>query len=360
LSDLGKTRLLRRNVTPLLDHWLLDLPGVGSGPGAHLLGNINTLLSGGQLGDKFGDMFAGSLGFQVTFFLGSILDHSLGLVITFLSSLFESTTSRGTEFSGLLGTASDGGVLLDRLLRDGADLLGPLRAFSGGGVSRCLGLTDLLILSFTVNNIILNFMNLLLGPALRLILSSTDLRSLHITILHQGSSTDLNCLIKGDLFILDETTLPEVLLTLLFLLGLVVGDIGGVAPLVIRVVTLLNIIILSLFHHLYFVNTFLTIRTRGSSSYSTKADISVISSLSVNTSLNTVGSMMFVMFIMVGMMVFVSSSIEWEGVHQRLLSSGKVSSISTETAGSKDTMSSNEENNERLSKRRHVWLSLQV
>merc|ERR1719244_1462416 len=202
-------------------------------------------------------------------------------------------------------------------------------------------------------------MNLLLGPALGLILSPTDLRSLDITILHQGGSTDLDCLIKGNLLILDETTLSEVLLTLLLLLGLIVGDIGGVAPLVIRVITLLNIIILGLLHHLYFVNTFLTIRTRGSSSNSTKADISVISSLSVKTSLNTVGSMMFVMITMVGM-VFINSSIEWEGVHQRFLSSGKVSSISTETASSKDTMSSNEENKERLSTRSHVWLSLQV
>jgi len=312
---LGKARLLRRNVTPFLDHRLLDLPGVGSGPGAHLLGNINTLLSRCQLGYKFGDMFASSLGLQVTFFLGGILDHSLCLVITFLISLLESTTSRGTELPGLLGTASDGGVLLDILLGDRADLLGPLGALGGGGVSRGLRLTLLLNLSLAFNNVVFNIMNLLFGPTLGLILSSTDLRSLDITILHQGSSADLDSLVEGNLFILDETTLSEVLIALLFLLGLVVGDIGGVAPLVIRVITLLNLIILGLFHHLYFVNTFLTIRTRGSSSYGTKTDISVISSLSVNTSLNTVGSMMFVMFIMVGMMVFISSSIEWEGVH---------------------------------------------
>ena len=39
--------LLRRNVAPFLDDGLLDLPGVSSGPGADLLGNIHTLLSGG-------------------------------------------------------------------------------------------------------------------------------------------------------------------------------------------------------------------------------------------------------------------------------------------------------------------------
>merc|ERR1719320_2132059 len=104
-------------------------------------------------------------------------------------------------------------------------------------------------------------MNLLLGPALRFILSSANLRSLHITVLYKRGSADLNGLIESNLLIFNETALPEVLLALLLLLGLVVGDIGGVAPLVIRVVTLHNIIIFSLLHHLNLVNTFLAIRS---------------------------------------------------------------------------------------------------
>merc|ERR1711872_970989 len=80
-------------------------------------------------------------------------------------------------------------------------------------------------------------MFLLLGPALRFILSSADLRALHITVLDQRSSAHLHSLIEGNLLIVDEAVLSEVLLTLLLLLGLIVGHIGGVAPPVIGVVT---------------------------------------------------------------------------------------------------------------------------
>ena len=124
--NLGKTRLLRRNIAPLLDNWLLDLPWVGSGPGADLLGDINTFLSRGELGHKLGHMLASTLGFKRTLFLGSVLDNSLGFVVTLLSSLLESTTSWGTELPGLLGTSGDWGVLLHILLGDRTDLLGPL------------------------------------------------------------------------------------------------------------------------------------------------------------------------------------------------------------------------------------------
>merc|ERR1719273_2771193 len=102
-------------------------------------------------------------------------------------------------------------------------------------------------------------MNLLLGPTLRLILSSADLRSLNITVLHQRCSADLDCLVECDGLVLDEASLPVVLLALLLLLGLIVGDVGGVAPLVVGVVTLHNIIILSLLNHLHLVNASLSI-----------------------------------------------------------------------------------------------------
>merc|ERR1712106_447923 len=281
---LSQTRLLRRHITPFLDNWLLDLPWVGSLPGADLLGDINTLLSRFKLGDKLGHMLAGTLGLKSTLFLWSILDNSLGFVKALLSSLLESTTSWRTELPGLLGTSGDWGVLLHLLLGDRADLLGPLGALGVGGVSRGFILTLLLNLSCALNNIILNIMNLLLGPALRLIFSSANLRSLNITVLHKGSSADLNSPIESNLLVFNKTALPVVLLALLLLLGLVGGDIGGVAPFVIRVITLHNIIILSLLNHLNFVNTSLAIRSRSSSSYSSKADIGVISSLTLGTS----------------------------------------------------------------------------
>merc|ERR1712106_409019 len=134
-SRLGKARFLRGNITPFLDNWLLDLPWVGSGPGADLLGDINTFLLGFKFRHQFGYVLAGTLWLKSTLFLGSILDNSLSFVITFLFSFLESTSSRGTDLSGFLGAPGDGSVLLDSLLLNTANFLGPLRAFGVGGIA---------------------------------------------------------------------------------------------------------------------------------------------------------------------------------------------------------------------------------
>merc|ERR1711970_570712 len=349
-DELGKTRFLRGHIAPFLDNWLLDLPWVGSRPGADLLGDINALLSRGKLRDKLGHMLAGTLGLKGALFLGGILDNGLGFVVTFLSSLLESTTSRGTEFSWLFGTSSDGGVLLHILLGDRTHLLGPLGALGVGSVSRGFILTLLLNLSPALNNIILNIMNLLLGPALRFILSSANLRSLNITVLYKRGSADLNGLIESDFLVFNETVLPVVLLALLFLLRLVVGDIGGVAPLVVRVVTLHNIIILSLLNHLNFVNTFLAIRSRSSSSNGSKAHICIITTLTLGTSSKRLRSsplMMIMMVIMVSMVMVISIGIEGEGANKRL--SVSPDSLSPQLASAKDTLTTNQEDEEELS-----------
>jgi len=276
---LGKARLLRGDVAPLLDDRLLDLPGVGLGPGAHLLGDINALFSRGKLGDQLGDMGAGSLGLQRALLSGLVLDNGLGLVLADLSSLFESTTSGSAELTGLLGTSGDGSVLLDLLLLNRADLSGPLGALGLGGVAGGLILALLILDSLTGDNIILNIMLLLLGPALRLILGSADLRSLDITVLDKGGSAHLDGLVEGNLLVADEAVLPEVLLALLLLLGLIVGHKGGVAPPVVGVVTLDGLIILGLLDHLDLVNALLTIRSRTGSSNGSKADVGVIRAL---------------------------------------------------------------------------------
>ena len=138
LWSLGKAGLLSGEVTPLLHNGLLHLSGVGSGSCAHLLGYINTLLSGLKLGDQLGHVGTGSLGLQSTLFLGGILNNSLGLVIAHLSTLLESTTSGGAQLSGLLGTSGDGSVLLHVLLGNAAHLSGPLGALGEGGVTRGL------------------------------------------------------------------------------------------------------------------------------------------------------------------------------------------------------------------------------
>merc|ERR1712145_41644 len=349
-KNLSQTRFLRRNITPFLDNWLLDLSWVGSGSGTDFLGHINTLLSWGQLWNKLGDMLASSLGLKRTLFLGGILDNSLGFVITLLSSLLESTTSWGTELSWFLGTSSDWGVLLDILFGNTADLLWPLGALGVGSISRSLILTLFLNLSFTSNNIILNIMNFLLGPALRLIFSSTDLRTLNITILDKRGSTDLDSFIESNCFIFNETALSEVFLTLLLLLRLIVCHIGGVTPLVITVVTLDNIIIFSFLNHLNLVNTSLSIRSWGSSSNISKAWGTTFSSLTLSSlskrSRCTTGISMISMItmVMVSMMMLITVGIEWEGVDQRF----SISDLSSQLPCSKDTLSTNHNKEQKL------------
>merc|ERR1719464_1794035 len=137
-------------------------------------------------------------------------------------------------------------------------------ALAFGGVSGGALLALLLNLSSAVDNIILDFVLLLLGPALGLVLSAADLGSLNLAILDQRSSADLDGLVEGNLLVLDETALPEVLLALLLLLGVVVGDVGGVAPLVVAMVTLDHVIVLNLLDHLDLVNTSLAIDNWGS------------------------------------------------------------------------------------------------
>merc|ERR1712241_892737 len=164
-------------------------------------------------------------------------------------------------------------------------------------------------------------MYFLLGPALRLILSCTDFRSLDITILDKRLSADLNSLIEGNLLIINETILSEVLFTFFFLLRFIVCDIGGVTSSVIAMVTLNNFIIFSLLNHLNLVNTTLAISTRTSSSYSREADISVIRSLTVTTGRQALGrndTAGRCGSIIVDMLV-ICLGVEGEGVQQRSL-----------------------------------------
>merc|ERR1719481_1159101 len=107
IIDLGKARLFGGNIAPLLHNRLLDLPGVGPGPGADLFGHIHALLSGRKLGHQLGHMLAGPLGLKVTLLLGGILDHGLHFVVAFRLSFLEATPTCATDFPGLLGAASD-------------------------------------------------------------------------------------------------------------------------------------------------------------------------------------------------------------------------------------------------------------
>ena len=106
-SELSQARLLRRNIAPFLDNWLLNLPWVCSWPSTDLLGDVNTLFSRSQLGYKVGHMLAGTLGLKRTLLLGCILNNSLGFVKTLLWSFLESAASRSANLSWFLSTSSD-------------------------------------------------------------------------------------------------------------------------------------------------------------------------------------------------------------------------------------------------------------
>merc|ERR1712106_193396 len=104
------------------------------------------------------------------------------------------------------------------------------------------------MLSFTVNNIILHVMNLLLGPALRLIDCLTNIWSRDLTVLDKRIPTNCYSFIESNCLIVNVTTLDIILFTLHLLLADIVGDVGDVTPSVVAVVTLHNIIILGLLH----------------------------------------------------------------------------------------------------------------
>ena len=71
---LGKAGLGSGNVAPLLHDGLLDLPGVPPGPGAHLLGDVDALLSRLKEGHKLGDVLALALGLEVASLLGNLVE----------------------------------------------------------------------------------------------------------------------------------------------------------------------------------------------------------------------------------------------------------------------------------------------
>ena len=161
-------------------------------------------------------------------------------------------------------------------------------------------------------------MLLLLGPALRLVLSSTDLVSDLVTVLDQRGTANLNSLGDSLGLVLDEAALPEVFVTFFLLLRLIVGHIGGVTSLVEGEVTLDNLVILNLLNHLNLVNaTFATI-LRSSSNIS-KADTTLgLASYwdwKIAAGLTGCGCGMFSMMVMMSMFSTMVS-IEGESVEQ--------------------------------------------
>merc|ERR1711911_126729 len=113
--------------------------------------------------------------------------------------------------------------------------------------------------ALALNNVVLDVVLLLLGPTLGLVLGPADLGALDVADLDEGGPAHLDGLVVDNLLVVDEAVLPEVLLALLLLLGLVVGHVGGVAPPVVGVVTLNSLVVLSLLDHLDLVDTLLAV-----------------------------------------------------------------------------------------------------
>ena len=104
ISGCGRCRIQ----TPLGQQGLGHLLGLGELEEACLLGHNGALVHGTQLWNKFGDVFADLLRVQVTDLLGNINNRSENLIVTFLFSLFKSTTG-AADLNGqfLTGSVTD-------------------------------------------------------------------------------------------------------------------------------------------------------------------------------------------------------------------------------------------------------------
>ena len=157
-----------------------------------------------------------------------------------------------------------------------------------------------------------------------------------------------------DLLVLNEARLPEVLLALLLLLGLVVGDVGGVAPLVVAVVALHHVVVLGLLHHLHLVDTPLTVGPGGGGGNSGKGHINISRSLTLGTAGqglrgSSLSVLLMVTVVAVGMVSLVVG-VEGESSNQRLAVPG---GSSPQLPGPQDALASDDENKKQLKKISH-------
>lgn len=309
----------RWNVTPLLDNGLGDLLGVGPLPGADLLGDINALLSGLQRRNKLGDVTARSLGLQRTGLLGNLLDDGLLLVETFLGSRLQNTAGGSAKLSGDLLTVGLGGVLLNTLGVLTALIPGPFGTFLLGGVALSLVDTFFFLDDLASDDVIFNVMFVVAGLTLGLVDGLTFDGT--FTITDQGSVAEPDGLFEGNLLVLDEAVLLEVLVALLLLLGLEVGGVGGVAPLGVAMVALDLLVVFGLFDHHNLVDTSLT---GGSNGADVKGGIIALSLARVTVASRSNGLLMMSMIVIVIVIVMGTSIgsaellIEGEAVQERL------------------------------------------
>merc|ERR1712121_624800 len=246
-------------------------------------------------------MLALLLGLQVASLLWYLGNNGLSLGEGLLWASFRFAAGWAAKFLGDLLTLSLRRVLLDGLLVRFTDLLGPLGTLLLSGVTLSDVLALLLLDGLALNNVILNSMLVVPGLTLGLVDSPTFLWALAGT--DERSVAEFNLLSGGNLPVVDEGALDEVLLALLLLLGLEVGGVGGVALLGVAMLALNDIIVLGLLNHHDLVDTPLTGSGNGSN---VQGDIIITSTLaSVTGGERGLSCMSLVM--MVVMMVVMSS-----------------------------------------------------
>jgi len=315
LSRLGQAGLGSGDITPLLDNRLLDLPGVGAGPGADLLGDVDALLGRLEQGHQLGDVLALLLGLQVAGLLWDLGDNSLLLGEALLWTRLQLTARWAAKLPGDLLALGLRRVLLDVGLLLGTDLLGPLGALLLGGIALGHVLALLLLDGLAVDDIILNVVLVVPGLALGLV----DGSALHwaLTVANEWGVAELNLLLGGDLPVVDEAVLDEVLLALLLLLWLEVSGVGGVTLLAVAVLALDDVIVLGLLYHDHLVNTPLA-----SSGNRSNVQVNITSALTGRTGINSLVSMgvlMLVVMVVSGMVRSLATAlVEWESSPQVL------------------------------------------
>jgi len=214
-----------------------------------------------------------------------------------------------------------GGVLGHTLLPGRALPPGPLGTLLLGGVSLGHILALLILDIVTLNNIILDIVLVEPGGAHAL---GHLLAALAGLLIGQRGVALLDGLLNSDLLVLDETVLPEVLLTVLLLLGLEVGGVGGVAPLRVAMLALNVVIILGLLNHDDLVDTTLT-----SGGNVANAQVQVVTLALTGVPVEVNGLVLLVSVVLMVAMVVITvvlalvpgvaaPSVEGEGVHERL------------------------------------------
>ena len=212
-----------------------------------------------------------------------------------------------------------GGVLGDTLLPGRALPPGPLGTLLLGGVSLGHILALLILDILALNNVILDVVLVEPGGAHAL---GDLLAALARRLIGQRGVTLLDGLLNGDLLVLDETVLPEVLLAVLLLLGLEVSGVGGVAPLGVAMLAGNVVIVLGLLNHDDLVDTTLT-----SGGNVADAQVQVISRALTGVPIEVNGlpkGVVMGVVLMVTMVIMVTvvllalvPGVEGEGVHER-------------------------------------------